>query len=47
MKNPFIGWDFALTKEGWVLVEGNWSQFVCQAAADVGVKERCIELMRG
>ena len=45
-ENPFIGWDFALTKNGWVLVEGNWSQFVCQAAAGIGVKDRLLELMK-
>lgn len=29
-KHNYISWDFALTKEGWVLIEGNWGEFVCQ-----------------
>ena len=24
----YIGWDFALTDKGWVLIEGNWGQLV-------------------
>ena len=27
---PYVGWDFALTETGWVLIEGNWGEFVCQ-----------------
>ena len=23
----YVGWDFALTDNGWVLIEGNWGQF--------------------
>ena len=23
---PYIGWDFALTPKGWVLIEGNWGE---------------------
>ena len=29
-KHKYIGWDFALTVDGWVLIEGNWGQYVCQ-----------------
>lgn len=29
-KHNYISWDFALTDEGWVLIEGNWGEFVCQ-----------------
>lgn len=36
---PYIGWDFAYTPHGWVLVEGNWGQFVCEYAEREGVKK--------
>ena len=26
----YVGWDFALTETGWVLIEGNWGEFICQ-----------------
>lgn len=29
-KHAYVGWDFALTDGGWVLIEGNWGEFVCQ-----------------
>lgn len=29
----YIGWDFALTERGWVLIEGNWGQYVAQQSA--------------
>ena len=35
----YIGWDFALTDAGWVLIEGNWGQFIGQYATKTGVKE--------
>lgn len=35
----YIGWDFALTEKGWVLIEGNWGQMVGQYATKVGVKD--------
>ena len=28
--HKYVAWDFALTPQGWVLIEGNWGQFVCQ-----------------
>lgn len=28
--HKYIGWDFALTENGWILIEGNWGQFLCQ-----------------
>lgn len=37
--HKYIGWDFALTDKGWVLIEGNWGQMVGQYATKVGVKE--------
>ncbi len=35
----YIGWDFALTEEGWKLVEGNWGQMIGQYATKQGVKD--------
>ena len=37
--HKYIGWDFALTDQGWVLIEGNWGQLVGQYATKVGVKD--------
>lgn len=36
----YIGWDFALTDNGWVLIEANWGQLVGQYATKVGVREQ-------
>lgn len=29
-KHVYVSWDFALSNNGWVLIEGNWGEFVCQ-----------------
>ena len=34
----YVGFDFALTKQGWDLIEGNWGQMVGQIAEQRGVK---------
>lgn len=34
----YIGWDFALTDNGWVLIEGNWGQFLSQYVDKEGLK---------
>lgn len=31
--HKYIGWDFALTDNGWVVIEGNWGQYVCQQSS--------------
>lgn len=36
----YIGWDFALTNDGWVLLEGNWGQFISQYADKDGFRDR-------
>ena len=41
----YIGWDFALTDTGWVLIEGNWGQFVSQYADHVGFRNRFMRYM--
>lgn len=34
----YVGWDFALTDQGWVVIEGNWGQFIHQAATGIGLR---------
>ena len=43
----YIGWDFALTENGWVLIEGNWGQLVNQYVDKVGLKKKFMEYMNG
>lgn len=43
----YIGFDFALTEKGWVLIEGNWGQFVGQYNDKVGVKEGFMKYLKG
>lgn len=35
----YVAWDFALTDNGWVLIEGNWGQMIGQYATKEGVKD--------
>lgn len=44
--NKYIGFDFALTPNGWVLVEGNWGQFLGQYATGVGVYHEFKKLIK-
>ena len=45
--NRYIGWDFALTQNGWVLVEGNpEGQFVMQYVNSKGLLEEILELIK-
>ena len=38
--NHYVGWDMALTNQGWVMVEGNpRGQFIMQIATQRGIKE--------
>lgn len=47
-QHPYIGWDFALSDRGWVLIEGNWGQFVCQQiCTERGIKQEVIDLLEG
>lgn len=46
--HKYVGWDFALTKNGWVLMEGNWGQFLCQqVSAQKPMKKQFIGLIKG
>ena len=42
----YIGFDFALTEKGWVLIEGNWGQFIGQYNNKIGLKESFIEYIK-
>lgn len=47
-KHIFIAWDFALTDDGWDLVEGNWGRFRgAQIAGGNGLKHQFLEYMNG
>lgn len=41
-EHKYIGFDFALTDNGWVLIEGNWGQFLGQYVSKKGIKEKFI-----
>lgn len=43
-EHKYIGFDFALTDNGWVLIEGNWGQFVGQYNG-MGVKDLFLTYM--
>ncbi len=43
----YIGWDFALTDDGWVLIEGNWGQFLSQYVDKIGLKSKFMDCMYG
>ena len=47
--HKYIGFDYALTtKYGWVLVEGNWGDFICQQAClERGLKDEILNLLNG
>ena len=42
---PYIAWDFALSKKGWVLVEGNWGYFISQYFGR-GAREKFLECFK-
>lgn len=43
--HKYIAFDFALTPTGWVLIEGNWGQFIAQYATKKGIKHEFLSLM--
>ena len=47
-EHKYVGWDFALTKDGWVLLEGNWGQFLCQqVSGQKPLKKQFVSLIKG
>lgn len=44
-QHRYIGFDFALSDRGWVLVEGNWGQFFSQMALKQGIRYQFEELL--
>ena len=46
--HPYIGWDFAHTDNGWVLIEGNWGQYIGkQVCMKKGLRKEFIDLLNG
>ena len=45
-KHKYVGFDFALTADGWVLVEGNWGNFPHQVCVERGIRKEFEKLMR-
>ena len=41
--HPYIGWDMALTDEGWVVIECNWGQLLNQYVDHIGLKNEFME----
>lgn len=45
--HKYIAYDFALTDNGWVMIEGNWGQYLCQqTATQKGCKKDFIALLK-
>lgn len=46
-QHKYIGWDFVLTDTGWVLMEGNWGQYLCQqVSSQEPMKNRFVHLIK-
>ena len=43
--HTYVGFDFALTPEGWVVIEGNWGNFPHQVCLHHGIKKEFETLM--
>lgn len=45
-KHKYIAWDFAHTDNGWVLIEGNWGEFIAQQSTmERGYKKEFLEFI--
>lgn len=45
--HKYIAYDFALTNNGWLMIEGNWGQYVCQqTATQQGCKNKFMQLIK-
>lgn len=40
----YIGWDFALTDNGWVPIECNWGRFISEYATREGIKSQFLKM---
>lgn len=45
-QHKYIGFDFALTKSGWAVVEGNWGNFPHQVCVGYGIRDEFERLMK-
>ena len=45
--HPYIGWDLALTDDGWVVIESNWGQLINQYADHIGLKKEFMQYLTG
>ena len=45
-EHKYVGFDFALTPKGWVVVEGNWGNFPHQVCVHHGIREEFEKLMK-
>lgn len=44
-EHKYLGNDYALTPDGWILIECNWGQFIAQYATGIGLREEFERLM--
>lgn len=44
--HKYVGFDFALTNKGWVVVEGNWGNFPHQVCVGYGIRNEFERLMK-
>ena len=41
----YIGWDATHTEKGWVVIEGNWGQFLSQYSDHIGLRDEFMRYM--
>ena len=46
IEHKYVGFDFALTPNGWVVVEGNWGNFPHQVCVGYGIRKEFERLMK-
>ena len=44
--HKYIGWDLALSCDKWIIIEGNWGQFLNQYVDKIGRKEEFLKQMK-
>ena len=45
-QHKYIAYDFAYTDSGWIIIEGNWGQFLSQYATGKGLKNQFFQYMK-